>query len=238
MIFGDITPAMCEEYLAHSNNLNRELSKAKVKKYVVEMQNGSFDTTRLFEGKLFYIDVDGELVSAQHRMKAAVEANFTFQNALTVVVDRDLFNTKSVEARSPKDIAQMALKVLDPDVKKSISNAIHAVCGQRVCLEARKPFVTKRPQSYEQEELLDMYIMQGENLQAILNSAPKTSQGALSALACMLYAGIVDLERAIELAQNPALKPKEGSAILHWTNAMCNEVQNKETKFNTEKVYL
>lgn len=235
---GDITPEVAKDLLENWNTRNRKLNRGKVRKYVKEMLEGTFDTTRLFEGRLFYVDEDGILVSAQHRLAAAVEAGFTFKNAMTVVVDRELFNDKSVEARTPREIAQMNLKVVSQDINPQISDVIHAVTGQKTFLEIPKPFVSKRTMGYENEELIEVYNKIGTEIEILFMEVPKVSKVAANALGCLLYAGKVDIDRALQLATNDYIKPVSGNGVLPWTHAFTDFMNEVETIPGTEKVFL
>lgn len=234
---GDITPEMAAVML-ESNGLNRKQNKSKINRYAAEMADGTFDPVKLFEGKLFYIDVDGVLVSAQHRLEAAIKANYTFTNALTVVIDRNLFNEKSVEARSPREIAQMSLKGISQEITPQISDVIHAVTGQRVYLEAKKPFVSKRTVGYETDDLVEVYKEIGEDIELLFLSVPKISKVAANSLACLIFAKKITVEDAIGLGSNPDIKAIGGTGVLHWTHAFTDFINEVETQPSTEKVFL
>lgn len=238
VIVCDIDNDKAKDLLDNHNSRNRKINRGKVKRYVEDMRSGDFNTDRLFEGKLFYVDVDGELVSAQHRLMAAIEAEYVFRDALMVVIDRDLFNEKSVEARSPREIAQMNLKAESPEVTSNVSDAIHTVTGHKVFLESKKPYVSKRPESYDKADLVEVYQAIGANVTRIFFEFPKASKVAVGALGCLMFAGKISLREALDLVANADLKPQVGTGLLHWMHSFTDHINQVETQPNTEKVFL
>lgn len=96
--------------LQNFNTINRDISVAKVKKYIQEIADGDFPA--LIEGK--YLTVTREdyprILSAQHRMLACVLAKIDFQIIGFWREDPLNWLTYSIESRKPADVVKMGLK--------------------------------------------------------------------------------------------------------------------------------
>lgn len=70
-----ITPAMAKYLLENHNNVNRQMNRAKVRKYAAEIKAGTFEGTAASVD----INVDGEIENGQHTLSAIVESGISLK---------------------------------------------------------------------------------------------------------------------------------------------------------------
>lgn len=230
-----ITPEYAKMLMEIYNMVNREIKWSRVKKYATEMRCGEWRPDVLLEGAIYYVDENGQFVSAQHRIQGAVEANFTIEEAIFVVVDRQTFYDKSGEKRNKKDRALMDFKVIDRDTDPVVSEALLYLLGQRTSLkDPKNPCFTKIPSKWSSQEMKDLHEEFSETLNSLLFRCgdTKITRNLFSVLACYLYVGIIDFDTALNLVVNKhLLKFKGGSGYLTFSLAVLDYL-GIENKFN------
>ncbi|MGL5963309.1 MAG: hypothetical protein ACRCZ2_02770 [Fusobacteriaceae bacterium] len=229
-----ITPEIARILLRDKNGKNRPFSSEKLKAYTDAMKKKTFLPERLPEGAIFAIDTDGVIISGQHRLESAVQADYTFEDALFLVTDRDMFNELSVEKRTAAQIAAMHLKMTKEDLPAKVSKAIHGACGQLVFINSKKPYVSFRSQGYELSDLSDLYATHSEGINKIFEANNKGSDTALAALIILLEAGRISVKEACEYFSNKSLKTTKRS-VAGWVQ-FYNDYKVTGTKVIDEKV--
>ncbi|MGL5583178.1 MAG: hypothetical protein ACRDCE_19780 [Cetobacterium sp.] len=220
------------------NMVNREIKWSRVRKYANQMRSGQWVPQVLLEGAIYYVDVNGQFISAQHRIMGAIEADYTIEEAIFVVVDRQAFYEFSGEKRTKKDKALMTLKVIDRDTAPEISEALLYLVGQKASLQdARTPCFTKTPSQWSTTDLEALHKEYSEVLQSVINLCGdnKIVRNLFSVLACYLYIGMINEETAAHLLVNKhLLRPKGGSGYLTQALAVLDYL-GIENRYNPNK---
>lgn len=84
-----ITPAMAVEWLETKNSRNRPVSQTTVDRYAQEMRLGNWK----LNGETLIFGKDGQLMNGQHRLKACIAANKSFDSMVIMGVENDTFDT-------------------------------------------------------------------------------------------------------------------------------------------------
>lgn len=225
-----ITPADAKAIIEERNKNNKPILKAKVKKYVDKMRRGKWSS--LPEGYTFIFDEDGRCLSAQHRLIAAMEADFTFENATIDIVPREDWLHNTVEKRSDKD--QFFMKY-GGQYSTDASNCIRKVAGQ-------VPFITAQGQPYVQTSGCtsprrnDDAVMNraGDLIEAVVRVAKankkKLKAQQLTALGCYAFSGLVDQPELLRMALADVESPK--NSLVGWVSTYRDYLFNSETDFD------
>lgn len=95
-----VTPYMAEAWLEKNTN-NRNLKRALVDKYAVDMKSGAWKMT--FDPIRFA--ADGTLLDGQHRLAACVQADTSFEAMVVYGLDRELITAIDIgKSRSTGDV--------------------------------------------------------------------------------------------------------------------------------------
>lgn len=101
--YTEITPSEAAKFLA-SQVHNRRLSKQRVTQLAEDMLHRRW----VFNGETIKLDENGRLLDGQHRLAAAVKANFTLPTLLvTGLADRSMESIDQGAKRSPAHVLQL-----------------------------------------------------------------------------------------------------------------------------------
>ena len=120
-----LTKNQMEELLNEKNSGNRKLNPGKVKKYKKVIENGDWNFD-FAEGNTLTLDTKGDILSAQHRLKAMLEAKIPVWKVWVAQIDRDFWLKHTVEGRSAIDKANMLTSSMDiPGERSQILEHLH-----------------------------------------------------------------------------------------------------------------
>lgn len=211
-----ITPEAAADILENRNINNRPLNRSRIKEYSTKMSSGKWGF--LPEGYTFVFDLQGRCLSAQHRLIAAVESGFTFENATIDVVDRDVWLTTSAEKRSGNDEFYMKFgNALSKDAAKCIGK----VAGQVPFLSIPgRPTVQtsgcNNPRDYD-ELVIEKIANTIEDLLKITKAnKKKLAAQQLTALGCFAFVGVLGKDEIIRLAMEGVESPK--NSLVCWVD--------------------
>lgn len=101
-----ITPQLAEEYLL-KNNMNRKAKNTVVNKYINDMKKGNW----MFNGTTIKISTTGQILDAQHRLKACVRSGKSFYSVVVKGINEDAFKTYDIE--KPDNAKEVFKKYLE-----------------------------------------------------------------------------------------------------------------------------
>ena len=203
----EITPVVAENILTYHNDNNRKMKQVTVTKYRMAMKNSKWNTTDLPEGARFVFDKTGRLLSGQHRLRAAVMANYTITNVTIDVVDKELWLDHTIERRTANDRVKMRFPGFsDLEIKLGI-----AIAGQTYQLDGYlRDEAPSRDEAYyistsgtPNPEKRFMQVMNRirPQLQTLINKFGGDHQRKLIALGCLLYLDPTILPRLLAMIQ-------------------------------------
>lgn len=195
-----LTPANSQALLDNHNIGNRTMKQPMVRKYKNMMMSNEW-CIGLAEGNMFVFDTAGNMVSGQHRLKGAIEANYTFEGVLIQVVDRSAWLKNSQEKRSAKDRAQMRSQGRFND---TVSGALSKVSGQAVFLLQDVPYVCTSAGDTDRE-YNNVVASIGHDAVALNINHPNVNVTKFAAVLCLLYANKIDIGIAGEMLSNKEL---------------------------------
>ena len=202
----EITPSVAENILLHHNDNNRKMKQAMVSKYRMAMKNGRWNTTDLPEGSRFVFDKSGRLLSGQHRLRAAVMANYTITNVTIDVVDKELWLDHTIERRTANDRVKMRFPGFsDLEIKIGI-----AIAGQTYQLDGylhdepparvEAYYISTSGMPNPEKRFMQVMSRIHTPLQALIQKHGD-HQRKLIALGCLLYLDSTILPRLLAMIQ-------------------------------------
>ncbi|MGL5307569.1 MAG: hypothetical protein ACRC9Y_15775, partial [Aeromonas veronii] len=121
-----LTPAELEYLLEKKNSGNRSITQSKVKKITKSMTEGTYDYN-YYAARIAVVDYrTGDILSMQHRAKAAILANVSLSLRLHYV-NREEWLSRRDEVRTALEQATMKTRGKMP---KEIAASINAAIGQ------------------------------------------------------------------------------------------------------------
>lgn len=219
-----INTAMSQRLMVSHNVGNRGIKVPMVRKYRRVMESGEWGVG-IVEGNMFVFDTDGNLLSGQHRLQAAIEANYCFSNVVVQVVDRGVWLKHSQEKRSAKDRAQMRSMGRFND---AVSGALSKVAGQAVFLLSDVPYVCTSAGDADRE-YNNVVASIGHDAVALNANHPKVGATKFAAVLCLMYANKIDIGQAGEILRNEGLKSNK-HGIKEWFAALAHFTKTGEIK--------
>ena len=106
-----ITPQLAEEYLL-KNNINRKAKDTVVNKYINDMKKGNW----MFNGTTIKISTTGQVLDAQHRLKACVRSGKSFYSIVVKGLNEDAFKTYDIaKPDNTKEILKKYFEKIEKD---------------------------------------------------------------------------------------------------------------------------
>jgi hypothetical protein len=210
--FEEVTPERATEYLAH-NTRNRRIDRGTVSRYVRSMRAGQWRQT----GESIQIDMNGNIVDGQHRLKAIEESGV----AITLLVCRNVA----------------------PEVRDVVDTGRRRTMSDRLTLDG-VPSASTVAASLRWAWRYDYGLMKGKSvtpehweLAACLDEHPdiKESSGTYNILepSGLLPAGLAAWLHYACTRAEPALGERFFDAIGHGEN-----ISKGETAFTTRRLLL
>jgi hypothetical protein len=152
-----ITPQMAKLLLKNHNNINRALSKTKVKQYAKEILAGTFEGT----AATVHTNTNGDIENGQHTLSAIVEANKPvvvcvktgvfpgYGQYVDVGKQRSLEDAVTMEMRRNKNIINLSyVKQLTSDSDRLMSGLHPKEASKKTSLSDKIDFVLKHENDF------------------------------------------------------------------------------------------
>lgn len=229
-----ITPTEAIEWLDTKNFSNRPISEFTVKRYAQEMKAGRWK----LNGESVIFGVSGRLIDGQHRLKACVLSNTSFESVVVQGAEDAVFDTiDDGKLRNLADVLSI----------RGEQNASRLACGLRFVWEYASGQFHGRKQSFQElsskqllEKLLDKH--QGIRKSAKLYGLLANRNGGLllpPSLAIGLHYlfSLVNEDRAdgFFTSFQSGLNLTDGSPILLLRNRLVGSVREKGGRKTTRE---
>lgn len=223
-IVPQITTVMAQKLLNAHNVGNRGIKPAMVRKYKKLMESNEWGVG-IAEGNMFVFGTDGNLLSGQHRLKAAIDAGYTFNQVLIQVVDRSIWLKHSQEKRSAKDRAQMRSMGRFND---EVSGALSKVAGQAIFLLQDVPYVCTSAGDADRE-YNNVVASIGHDAVTLNANYPRAKSTKFAAVLCLMYANKMNIEQAGEVLRNEEMKADK-HGIKEWFATLSHYLKTGESE--------
>ena len=227
-----ITPQQAVEWLDTKNLNNRPISSYTVDRYAQEMTAGRWK----LNGEPIIFAKSGRLIDGQHRLKASIQANHSFESLLVMGADDDVFDT--VDDGKGRNLGDV-LGIKGETQSKSMAAGLRFVwdyaTGAFFGAESSRDLIASKQLL---ERLLDKHpgVRNSTRLYAMLNKRPGGVLLAPSLLIGLHYLfSLVNSEKADEFFTQfqSGTGLAEGSPILLLRNRMVSALRERGVKVLT-----
>lgn len=202
VVVENVTPATSKEILDSHNfhlgeHINRKIDTAKVSRLAAAMKGGKWNDKNP-HGRICELCPKHMALSLQHRLLAAIEADYTFSSLEFHVVGREHWTETTMDKQSKSEMVFIANVRSDREISQEGSKVLEKMVGQFKRMSRPSPFVNTSGIVMTKEEIQKASRDHCDLLNA-LGAQKEGSVAQKAAVGLMIIANKIDKKEGIEL---------------------------------------